>query len=58
MIDTLLPLNKYSYSSRTDKNNEPIDYVRTSSRLVAAKYFADRKQLPLKAFLTIFKISK
>ena len=58
MIDTLLPLNKYSYSNRTDKNNEPIDYVRTSSRLVAAKYFADRKQLPLKAFLTIFKISK
>lgn len=54
----LSPTNKYTFSSRSDINNEPIDSVRTVSRLLAAKYFADRKNLPLKSFLKIFKVSK
>jgi hypothetical protein len=55
MIDLL---NKYTFSSRIDKESEPISYVRTSSRLLAAKYFALKKNLPLKSFLKIFKVSK
>lgn len=51
-------LNKYTFSNRIDKNSEPIDSVRSSSRLLAAKHFALRKNLPLKSFLKIFKVSK
>ena len=49
---------KYTYARRNDLSNEAIDSIVTNSRLIAAKYFAKRKQLPLKEFLKIFKISK
>lgn len=51
-------LRKYSFSNRTDNNSESIDTVNAPSRLTAAKHFASRKNLPLKSFLKIFKVSK
>jgi hypothetical protein len=50
--------NTYTYARRNDNSNEAIDIVITGSRLIAAKYFAERKKLPLKEFLKIFKINK
>jgi len=49
---------KYYFYSRVDSAQEPIMSAYTFSRLKAAKYFAECKQLPLKTFLSIFAISK
>lgn len=49
---------KYYFYSRIDSTQEPIMSAYTFSRLKAAKYFAERKQLPLKSFLSIFAVSK
>lgn len=49
---------RYYFYSRNDKTQEPIMTCVTFSRLKAAKYFAERKQLPLKVFLSIFGVSK
>ena len=44
---------------RNDKNQEPIKRVYfVTSRLNAAKYFAEIKQMSLKTFLSVFAISK
>lgn len=51
-------MTKYYFYSRTDASQESIDSVRAFSRLQAAKYFASRKQLDLKSFLSIFAVSK
>jgi len=51
-------MTKYYFYSRNDKSQEPIDSVRAFSRLQAAKYFAGRKQLDLKSFLSIFAVNK
>ena len=51
-------MSKYYFYSRVDKTQESIDSVRAFSRLQAAKYFAKRKQLDLKSFLSIFAVSK
>jgi hypothetical protein len=51
-------MKRFSFYSRVDKSQEAISTVIASSRLSAAKKFAQTKQLPLKAFLRIFGISK
>jgi hypothetical protein len=51
-------MKKFSFYSRTDSSQESIGITLAFSRLSAAKYFADRKQLPLKSFLSLFKVSK
>ena len=48
----------YSYYPRHDKNKESVDSVVKHSRLAAAKHFAERKVLSLKAFLTIYAVTK
>lgn len=49
---------KYSYCSRFVSKEEPMFTTWATSRLNAAKYFAKLKQLPLKEFLKLYKISK
>ena len=51
-------MTKYYFYSRRDQNQEAIDSVRAFSRMQAAKYFAGRKQIDLKTFLSIFAVSK
>jgi hypothetical protein len=51
-------MTKYYFYSRRDQNQEAIDSVRAFSRMQAAKYFANRKQMDLKTFLSIFAVSK
>jgi len=46
----------FAFYSRNDKSQETISRVVSTSRLKAAKYFAERKQLPLKEFLKIFGV--
>jgi hypothetical protein len=47
------------FYSKNDKSKEPIKKTfLTTSRLNAAKYFAEIKQMKLKDFLKIFTISK
>ena len=46
----------FKFYNRNDKNKETIGCVVTTSRLQAAKLFAERKQLPLKEFLKIFGV--
>ena len=47
----------FKFYNRYDKNQETIGRVVTTSRLQAAKMFAERKQLPLKEFLKIFGVT-
>jgi hypothetical protein len=47
----------FKFYNRNDKNKETIGRVVTTSRLQAAKLFAERKQLPLKEFLKIFGVT-
>ena len=42
--------------NRNDKDQETIGRVITTSRLQAAKIFAERKRLPLKEFLKIWGV--
>ena len=47
----------FKFYNRNDRNQETIGRVITTSRLQAAKMFAERKQLPLKEFLKIFGVT-
>ncbi len=49
---------KYYFYSKHDGSKEPIAQTNAKSRLAAAKYFAQIKQMSLKQFLTIFTINK
>jgi len=55
-------MKNYQFYSRANFNNnnnaECIGKVRTFSRLNAAKHFAKIKNLSLRDFLRIFKVSK
>lgn len=44
------------FYNKNDKHQEIINRTVSISRLNAAKYFAERKQLPLKEFLKIFSV--
>ena len=57
-INLPLPFKLYHSSFRVDKTNECIDTILAPSRLLAAKYFSKRKDLSLKNYLKIYKISK
>jgi hypothetical protein len=46
----------FAFYSRNDRNQETISRIMSTSRLNAAKIFAERKQLPLKEFLKIFGV--
>jgi len=46
----------FGFYSRTDKTQETISRTVSTSRLNAAKHFAERKQLPLREFLKIFAV--
>ena len=46
----------FKFYNRNDKNQEIIGRVVTTSRLQAAKLFAERKQISLKEFLKIFGV--
>jgi len=48
----------YYFYSKTDSKKEPISKVLAGSRMAAAKYFAERKRLTLKQFLTLYGVSK
>ena len=47
----------FKFYSRKDKDQETIGRVVTTSRLQAAKLFAERKQLPLNEFLKVFGVT-
>ena len=49
---------RYSFYSRNDSTQEPINTIISTSRLSAAKRFAKTKQLDLKTFLSLFSVSK
>ena len=49
---------KYSFYSIFDKTKEIINTTTSISRLEAARYFASMKQLSLKQFLNLFKVTK
>ena len=49
---------KYFFYAKNDSEQEPISSVLAFSRLQAAKQFANRKQLNLKSFLSVFSVSK
>jgi len=46
----------FGFYSRTDSTQEIVSRTVSTSRLSAAKHFAERKQLPLKEFLKIFGV--
>jgi hypothetical protein len=46
----------FAFYSRNNLDQETISRTMSTSRLQAAKYFAARKQLPLKEFLKIFGV--
>jgi len=46
----------FGFYNKNDKNQEIIGRVVMTSRLQAAKLFAERKQLPLKEFLKVFSV--
>jgi len=46
----------YGFYNKQDSTKETISRTVDVSRLSAAKYFAMRKQLPLKEFLKIFAV--
>jgi hypothetical protein len=47
----------FKFYNRNDRSQETIGRAVTTSRLQAAKMFAERKQLPLKEFLKIFGVT-
>lgn len=49
---------KYYFYYKGDLKQEPIDKIKSNSRLKAAKYFAKVKNLKLKEFLEIFGVNK
>jgi hypothetical protein len=46
----------FGYYSRNHKDREIISRTMAVSRLQAANIFAERKQLPLKTFLTLYAV--
>jgi hypothetical protein len=46
----------FAFYNRNDRSQETIARTLSTSRLNAAKYFAERKQLPVKEFLKIFGV--
>jgi hypothetical protein len=46
----------FGFYNRIDNTQEIINRTLSTSRLNAAKYFAERKQLSLKEFLKIFAV--
>ena len=46
----------FKFYNKNDKDQETIGRIISTSRLQAAKLFAERKQLPLKEFLKIFGV--
>lgn len=59
IVNGLNNLSMYCfYYIKNDQNKESLGKVMMSSRLKSAQYFADRKQLPLKEFLKLFKVEK
>ena len=46
----------FVFYNKNDKSQETISRTISTSRLNAAKYFVERKQLPLKEFLKIFGV--
>jgi hypothetical protein len=53
-----MSVGTYYYYSKSDQSEEAVAKVFTTSRLAAAKHFANRKQMPLKTFLQIWSVSK
>ena len=51
-------MKRYFFYSKNDSTKEPIFYCKESSRIRAAKKFAEGKQLDLKTFLTIYSVSR
>jgi len=51
-------VKKYYFYSKNDGQQEPISTTVISGRLNAAKYFAGRKNLPLKSFLELYSVSR
>ena len=49
---------KYYFYAKNDWHQEPISTTFISGRLNAAKYFAERKNLPLKSFLELYSVSR
>jgi len=49
---------KYYFYAKNNWEQEPIGKVLASSRLKAANYFAARKNLTLKSFLSIYSVSR
>ena len=47
----------FKFYNRNDRNQETIGRTVTTSRLQAAKLFAERKQLTLKDFLKVFGVT-
>jgi len=53
-----VPLKIYNSSLKLDSTNERVDSIIAPTRLLAAKFFAKRKRLSLKSYLSIYNISK
>lgn len=51
-------MKMYSFYSKVDNKKEKHSTIPHVSRLQAAKYFAERKGLPLKSFLIIYSVSR
>lgn len=51
-------MKKYSFYRRGDTIKESLSSTHAASRREAAKFFAERKNLTLKEFLTIYSITK
>ena len=51
-------MKKYEFSSRKDIEGEAYGSTISFSRLSAARLFAEKKRLPLKDFLRIYKVTK
>ena len=48
----------HGFYIKSDSRQEIINRVVSLSRLEAAKYFANKKQLPLKSFLKIYSVKR
>lgn len=49
----------YYFYSKNDKSKEPIKSTsKINSRLEAARYFAELKNMPLRTFLSVFSVSR
>jgi len=49
---------RYYFYAKNDWQQEPISYTLSPNRLLAAKFFASRKNLTLKSFLNIYSVSR